>query len=350
MSKKYDLAVVIGRFQPFHYGHKKMIDQALEIADQVLVLIGSVNKPISHKNPIQPEERELVIRSEYSEEERLSVSWLQDCDYADESWQAAVMAEVDEYACLAKNVCIVGYEKDDSSYYLKTFNWEFEQVEPYLLEDGTTLDATYIRNEMYESVRYQTDGFWVNKDSDFIQRYLPERSLEALKNSINGNRESTVDEYKFVQNYRQQTQTGPYPVQFMTCDPVVVQSGHILLVRRGQQPGVGLWALPGGYLEEGESIQDGIIRELKEETNLRVPNKVLRGSMSSPQIFDAPNRDPRGRIVTFAGLIRLDDSQPLPEVRQGSDAAAAEWVPLSQLVPEEFYADHYWIINKMMQL
>ena len=93
MSKKYDLAVVIGRFQPFHYGHKKMIDQALEIADQVLVLIGSTNKPISHKNPIHVENRERVIHSEYFEEVSLSVSWLQDCDYADESWQAAVMAE-----------------------------------------------------------------------------------------------------------------------------------------------------------------------------------------------------------------------------------------------------------------
>ena len=70
----------------------------------------------------------------------------------------------------------------------------------------------------------------------------------------------------------------------MTVDAVVVQSGHILLVKRGDMPGKGLWALPGGFLNQEETMLDGAIRELKEETKIKVPVPVLKGSIKESTI------------------------------------------------------------------
>ena len=138
-----------------------------------------------------------------------------------------------------------------------------------------------------------------------------------------------------------------YPPTFVTTDAVVVQSGHILLIQRKAAPGKGLWALPGGFLNPRELIVDGILRELHEETKLKVPKPVLRGSITKREVFDDPGRSERGRIITHAALIQLPPGE-LPSVKGSDDARKAKWMPIADLREDVMFEDHYHIINHML--
>ena len=107
-----------------------------------------------------------------------------------------------------------------------------------------------------------------------------------------------------------------------------------------------LIALPGGFLDANTdaSLEDAMIRELREETGLKVPSPVLRGSIRNNHVFDSIYRSSRGRTITHAFNIILPDGE-LPRVKGGSDADKAFWIPFSELDPRECFEDHYQIIR-----
>ena len=101
----------------------------------------------------------------------------------------------------------------------------------------------------------------------------------------------------------------------LTADCVVVRHrAEVLLVRRGNEPYKGCWALPGGFMEMDESIECCAVRELMEETGLAVDEKRLR----LIGVYSALGRDPRGRTVTAAYRIDVEDD---PQATAGDDAA-----------------------------
>jgi 8-oxo-dGTP diphosphatase len=103
----------------------------------------------------------------------------------------------------------------------------------------------------------------------------------------------------------------------------------VLMIKRGNHPCLGQWALPGGFVEIDESLDEAALRELKEETNLE--NVYLEQLFT----FGDPGRDPRTRIITVAYLALLDSSQA-SKVCGGSDAAEARWFTVSsELLKEE---------------
>jgi ADP-ribose pyrophosphatase YjhB (NUDIX family) len=110
---------------------------------------------------------------------------------------------------------------------------------------------------------------------------------------------------------------------------------QVLLVKRGIAPFKGLHAIPGGFIHEGESLEDAALRELYEEAGVR--NVFLEQLYS----FGDPRRDPRGRVITI-GYYALVASDELSLVA-GSDAAEAGWFPLSNLPPLAF--DHQRILD-----
>jgi bifunctional NMN adenylyltransferase/nudix hydrolase len=156
-------------------------------------------------------------------------------------------------------------------------------------------------------------------------------------------------EYKMVKKYKEAWKAAPFPPTFMTVDAIVVQSGHILLVKRGDMPGKGLWALPGGFLNQEETMLDGAIRELKEETKIKVPVPVLKGSIKESKTFDAPNRSSRGRTITQAFFIDLGVGE-LPKVKGADDAEKAFWVPFNQVKQEKMFEDHFHIIDNFINI
>jgi 8-oxo-dGTP diphosphatase len=96
----------------------------------------------------------------------------------------------------------------------------------------------------------------------------------------------------------------------------------VLLVRRRDEPGIGKHALPGGFVQIGETVASACRREVKEETGLEVAELTLVG------VYSDIDRDPRGHIVSVAFMTELaDDSSP----RSGSDAVGAEWVELREV-------------------
>ena len=104
----------------------------------------------------------------------------------------------------------------------------------------------------------------------------------------------------------------------LTTDCVIYdQAGRVLLIRRGFEPFAGSYALPGGFVEIGETTEASCRREVKEETGIDVGDLKLVG------VYSDPNRDPRGPTVTIAYATTLSASS---EPHAGSDAAAAEWI------------------------
>ncbi len=340
---RYQYLVFIGRFQPFHSGHKAVIDEALKRADNVIMLIGSANLPRSLRNPFTVDERTQMIQGAYLEQEaaRIHCVGLDDALYNDTRWLQYVQAAVRQVTGVLKpkrsrsDIALIGHSKDSSSYYLSLFpNWQSVSVPNY-----QGLSATPIR-EGYLMGATPTKERTPLSTRDVLERFKQTEDYQKLH-----------EEAWFVDNYKKQWQDTPYPPTFMTADAVVVQSGHILLVERRSMPGRGLWALPGGFVDQKETLFDACIRELREETRLKVPEPVLRGCRHSQHTFDDPYRSARGRTITQAFYFQLkNDAKGLPKVKGGDDAAQAFWLPLAELDAAKMFEDHYAIITKMVGL
>jgi 8-oxo-dGTP diphosphatase len=126
--------------------------------------------------------------------------------------------------------------------------------------------------------------------------------------------------------------TYKYPRPAVTADCVVITSEvepRVLLIERGNEPYKGRWAIPGGFLNMDETTEQCAIRELEEETGLKISRVQQIGAYSKV------DRDPRGRTISVAYLAIVN--QPL-EVRGQDDAANAKWFPVNSLPPLAF--DH----------
>lgn len=338
---KYDYLIFIGRFQPFHIGHQAVIERALTMANEVVVMVGSAGKPRSSKNPWTFSERaEVILKSNPEAVGRINVVPLYDKTYNDPAWVAQVQSLVETIARQNPGVTnprigIIGHVKDDSSYYLKMFpQWDLVEHEM-----NEVVHATDIRSIIF-------DG----KSLRFLSGLLPEPSYSAVAAFIDTpTYEYLKQEHDYIKAYRRSWEAAPYPPTFVTTDAIVVQSGHVLLIQRKAAPGKGLWAMPGGFLNRDERIIDGILRELYEETKLKVPKPVLRGSITRREVFDDPGRSERGRIITHAALIQLPPGE-LPPVKGSDDARKAKWVPIADLREDNMFEDHYSIINVMLGL
>jgi 8-oxo-dGTP diphosphatase len=124
----------------------------------------------------------------------------------------------------------------------------------------------------------------------------------------------------------------------LTADCVVFKGKAVVLIRRGNPPFKGSYALPGGFVEEGEEVEAACKREALEETGLELKNLRLIGT------YAAPGRDPRGRTVTFAFLADAD----LAQLRAGDDAASVEVV--KDWESESLAFDHMAILQDAKKL
>ena len=345
MNKPYDIVVFIGRFQIVHNAHTSIFERAATLADNVLVIVGSADKPRTFKNPFTTDERKAMISAATSNiDANFDIAHIYDITYNDTAWAMQVQRTISRYAARSwsdkgKRIAIIGHKKDESSFYLDMFpQWDF--IDQELIEP---LDATQIR-DLY---------FSHNVNMNFIRGVVPETTIEFLENfrvKDKENYEQIIREKEFINTYKKQYEHLPYAPVFVTTDAVVIQSGHVLMIKRRSEPGKGLWAFPGGFLnaKTDRSLVDAMIRELREETGLKIPEPVLKGCITKQKTFDAIDRSARGRTITTAFKIELKDTGSLPKVKGMDDAEKAKWIPISEVRRNECFEDHYEILQDMI--
>lgn len=351
----FDFGVFIGRFQPLHIGHEHVVREALTKTKHLVVLIGSANVARDPRNPFTYDDRVAMFQRSFAYEiaqRRLIVAPLNDHLYSDAAWCAEVQRRVKAIVLDTGNhsgsnssgmvdfrICLTGYGKDASSYYLKMFpEWDNIQVD----SQYGTFSSTDVRNRYFQRIPDVPTSILSNGVASWLGDFKLGDTFRTL-----------LAEREYLDDYPKQWGKGP----FVTADAVVIQSGHILLIERGRLPGKGLLAVPGGFVEPGERIRDAAIRELREETGIadakgQIPPAMLASFIddSKARVFDAPTRSLRGRIITHAFLFRLPEKRTLYKVKGGDDAAHAHWYRIGDLTPEMFFEDHWSIISLMADL
>jgi bifunctional NMN adenylyltransferase/nudix hydrolase len=385
-TSKKDLTVIIGRFSPLHNGHCELIQRALKTSKAVLILIGSADQARNTKNPFTYLEREQLIRDYTWAGHNIAtvrILPLHDHPYNDQAWIREVQDAVDKTKTdladiigLNPETYLSGSDRDKSTYYLKMFGdfFKLDLIEQHPVE--VELSATKVRHMFFDQ-HARADSLVEIEDIvpaqtvHFLSQFRKTEMYTAL-----------VKEYEFVEGYKtawkiktnkpicfkdDTTKTNqqlinelqelrgkigvPYAPIFSTVDTVVIQSGHILVNVRGDFPGVGLWALPGGFLEQDETLLDGAIRELIEETSIGLSKAQLYGSVKSKEIFDYPTRSLRGRTITTCFLLKLDDSKPLPKLKpQKGEVIRTMWLPINEALknPQNWFEDHYHVVVTMV--
>jgi len=264
---------------------------------------------------------------------------LRDHLYNETQWVTEVQRIVHAASEGSQKVGLIGYSKDRTSYYLKSFP-QWKLVEAPNVEG---VSATELRHSL----------FLMDEDPGqrlLLEAGLPDPVFEMLMAfRTRPQFQQLRKEFAFIRDYRKGWEAAPYAPTFVTVDAVVVHSGHVLLVRRKAEPGKGLLALPGGFLNQDETIQDAAIRELKEETRIKLPEPVLRGSIRGMHVFDHPERSQRGRTITHAFHFDFPSGE-LPPVRGADDAEKARWYPTSEALDleESFFEDHYHIVEHFL--
>ncbi|KAA0004284.1 MAG: NUDIX hydrolase [Thermoplasmata archaeon] len=122
----------------------------------------------------------------------------------------------------------------------------------------------------------------------------------------------------------------------ITVDGVIIKNGKILLIKRRNEPFKGRWALPGGFVEYGETVEKAVLREVKEETGMDAKIKKLVG------VYSDPARDPRGHTISIVFLLEGEG-----DAIAGDDAIEAKFFDLNELPPLAF--DHEKIIKDAIQ-
>jgi bifunctional NMN adenylyltransferase/nudix hydrolase len=338
LMKKYHTAVVIGRFQIVHHGHEKLMEKAASIADNIVVLVGSVGQPKTPKNPFSFVEREKMLEAIMPSSISHKILPVRDQRYNNNNWVADVVNKVNStlptgWSDYPPKIVLVGHKKDTTSSYLNMFpQWQFEEV-----YNHASLDATILRNSLF---KYPSTGLLDIPEStkNFIEEWRWTDEFRHIQS-----------EHNFYVKYKEPYEKLPYPPIFVTVDALVIQSGHILMIKRKEFPGKGLWALPGGFLNATETLREAVLRELTEETQIKLQKIILDRSITRVKEYDHPERSQRGRTITHAFKFELKPGD-LPRIKGSSDAEKAKWIPLNEVftMGEEIYEDHLDIILDMV--
>ena len=372
MNRK--LSVLIGRMQPPHLGHIKLIEHMLKNSDNVLVLLGSSLRSRDTKNPFRWQDRALwaaafladrmdpgllyrdwtrreekFIQFSFGEKKTLTFTPLKDYPYANTRWQYQVQKIVEDHADRYNldEIDLYGNYKDGSSWYLSLFP-RWNRVEcPFFKIDNRMLSASDIRDQILRNTANPEDF------SDLIGSKAV-AGMSRWRSSKEGQR--LQEEAVWIDNFKKPYADLPYGIIFQTADNVITWRGLVLLGQRRGNPGRGLWALPGGYVNQYEWIAKGAFRELGEEARTRVYLHGRNGRrrlkfdeswMIGSKTYDYPGRSQRGRVITTRYHWQIPDH--LDVIHEAADdLQRTQFFPIHDVLDKmdyELFEDHQQIIG-----
>jgi bifunctional NMN adenylyltransferase/nudix hydrolase len=346
------IAVVIGRFQPFHWGHYALMQEAMAYADHLVVFVGTTGAAPDTRNPWSYQEVSDMILSALPKTEcHVRTLPLLDVPYDDTDWLESIHEALSN--CDFGNdtrdaeVLLFGSDKDVTTGYLKMvanyFGWKFHNA-PY--KSDKVRDATQVREALFTSVT----GDW-----EPVQGMVPPAVFEQLR---------LMGAQRWIRMHNEMAEllehradwdspgTRKYGSQHVTVDVLAstkAGQGSVLLIKRKGAVGMGTWALPGGFVNKGERIVDAALRELREETGM-LPSQGFP-KVGATVTFDYPWRDSRGRMFTNVLPIDLDKGYS-GAIKAGDDAAELQWFEFSQegldKIRSSLFADHYHILRHFL--
>ena len=337
---KMEKIAVIGRFEPFHKGHAPLLDQAFDSGEHVLIVLGSSFKARNAKNPFIWEERAAMISSTLNEDQKSRVSFIPVRDYYDDTlWSNEIIRAVQDTGNKdAREIGLIGLKKDASSYYLDLFpGWNSINSQQHGKIDATSIRQIYFETENQPAARALLSGLLPESVAAYMDgwKHLPQY-------------QQMQEEHFAIEAYKKRWGEGP----FTTVDAIVTVSEHVLLVRRNHHPGKGLWAIPGGYLEQRERLIQAAIRELKEETNLALIDSTIAEKFKKALVFDRADRSLRGRVITHVHHFDFGDSRLFEVKADGIETLEAKWFPIADLdkMESQLFEDHFSILTHFLKI
>ncbi len=131
-----------------------------------------------------------------------------------------------------------------------------------------------------------------------------------------------------------------YKTPSLTVDAVICHDDSIVLIKRKKDPYKDSWALPGGFVEYGETVETATLREIKEETGLEIALKSIVG------VYSDPERDPRGHTVTICYLAVVTGG----ELKADTDASDVQFITKDDVLNLKLAFDHDLIIRDAFKL
>ncbi|MBI4695388.1 MAG: NUDIX domain-containing protein [Gammaproteobacteria bacterium] len=327
------LIVCVGRFQPPDRRHLACIEAALAAADEVLVVVGGADRPRAVPDPWAADERAAMLRACFPKAgAKLAIETVRDVVYDDERWAEVLRARLAQTG--ATDIGVMPCGRRGADVYAALFP-EWRVVAP---PDGDTA------NEGLALAIFEAGGL-----SPALRARVPAGLHEIIACDLaTAPFQELAAEWAHIVEYRQTWSAAPFPPIFVTVDTLVTHGDAVLLIRRGRRPGLGLGALPGGFIDRGEYLFDAALRELLEETGIALPREVIAAACVANRVFDAPYRSLRGRTITHAFHFDLPPALERPSVTGGDDAADAHWVALRDIDSRELFEDHHAILQVVL--
>lgn len=330
-------ALIIGRFQPFHLGHKQLIDTALETHDQVIIIVGSSHQLRNFKNPLLHEERITILKDHYKDQlDRMHIVPMKDT-LDDVTWCERVISTVTSIEDNPTHVTLMCHEKDEAWYSANLLY----VTETTNLEDSVGgLNATGIRNMIYRNL---IDNQALRIPSELI---VPEANQVMLSFDY-ASWETLAEEWDSCMDAKQ---TAQHNHQFDNpIEPVanlaVIHGDDLILVKRNSKRGYGQLALPGGYIEHTETTRAAALREFHEETGVDLTT-VRAQEMAS---FMSENMDDLGtRTLGFTYMIAVDPEETLDFSNYDSkEVLSVERVPVKDVLMDKtlLFYNHVTIVK-----